>query len=432
MHAAPPSLPTTPPEADERLDSGPAFRRFVGRVTPSALRWLGWWRVPEADRGDVLQEILLATYKRRASFDPARGRYEHWVYGFVVLFVRNYRKRMRARDRREELSPGEIAEVADTTPSAEERIMLRRLLYKCLAELDVDLAAILLARDVDGIPMETIAVAHGLSLSTAYVRYQEARERLQKALERVQGEKRQRGVAVLPIALDRLLASEDDVSQAPAATMRKALAQLEHLMAADRSGGVAARGFGPRSLRALLGPRTLPALTFALGTAGGAGGTYVLMRDHGAASVTGGAMAGSHGEHVPALAVLAPDPIPSAAAEPGSAGSSGAPVAAPGHGDAGAMAPDRDDPKDQADFDRASTAYQAGYYQEAIATFQQHARAYPRSPHGMMREKLWTLALIRTGRTTEARQHIERLRRASPTSPLVRELDAAMPQGEQP
>jgi RNA polymerase sigma-70 factor (ECF subfamily) len=427
MQAAPPSLPSAPPEADERLDSGPAFRRFVGRVTPSALRWLGWWRVPQADRGDLLQEILLATYKRRAAFDPARGRYEHWVYGFVVLFVRNYRKRMRARGRREELATGEIAEVADMTPSAEERIMMRRLLYKCLAELDVDLASILLAKDVDGIPMETIAVAHGLSLSTAYVRYHEARERLEMALERVQGEKRQRGVAVLPIALDRLLASEDEVSQAPAATLRRALEQLDQLMAADKSGGAGARGFGPRSLRALLGPRALPALTFALGTAGGAGGTYVLMRDHGGANTAGRAVAGSYTEHMPALAVLAPDPIPSGASEPGAAGSPGATAAASGRGDVGVMAPDRDDPKDHADFDHASTAYQAGYYAEAIATFQEHARAYPRSPHGMMREKLWTLSLIRTGRTTEARQHIEQLRRANPMSPLVRELEAALP-----
>jgi RNA polymerase sigma-70 factor (ECF subfamily) len=429
MQAAPPSLPTTPPEADERLDSGPAFRRFVGRVTPSALRWLGWWRVPEADRGDVLQEILLATYKRRAAFDPARGRYEHWAYGFVVLFVRNYRKRLRARGRREELSPGEIAEVADTTPSAEERIMLRRLLYKCLAELDVDLAAILLARDVDGIPMETIAVAHGLSLSTAYVRYQEARERLQKALERVQGEKRQRGVAVLPIALDRLLASEDDVTQAPAATLRKALAQLDQLMAADTSGGAAPRRLGPRALRALLGPRALPALTFALGTAGGMAGTYAVMRDHEAAGATGSALARSRGESGPAVAVLLPDPIPSGPEAPSAASSAGATPASPGRAE---TAPERDDPRDQAEFDRASTAYQAGYDEEAIATFQQHARAYPRSPHGMMREKLWTLSLIRAGHTTEARQHIQRLRRATPTSPLVRELEAALPQEHHP
>jgi hypothetical protein len=50
----------------------------------------------------------------------------------------------------------------------------------------------------------------------------------------------------------------------------------------------------------------------------------------------------------------------------------------------------------------------------------------------MMREKLWTLSLIRAGHTTEARQHIQRLRRANPTSPLVRELEAALPQEHQP
>jgi RNA polymerase sigma factor (sigma-70 family) len=468
-----PPTPYDPPEPsapDEHLSTEQAFRRFVARVTPHVHRWLGWWGVPEADRDDVLQEILQATYKRRGSFDPARGRYEGWAYGFCVLIVLNHRKRARRRRHREAPAPDNLPQVSTGDTPDDERLILRRLLDKCIAQLEEHLSAVFRAREIDGIPMEEIAAAHGISLSTAYAYHAEARQLLQRALDREQGKKRQRGALVLPITLAQLIASDGGPPHAPTATMRKIWKHLGRLMAEDKARGLlgddgtgtspgaggtgggssavrrgarAVRGAGQRALRVVLDPQVLPALTLALGSAGGVGVTYALMRDHGGAEAHNDTLGNARGARygAPALVVLTADPAPTGA-EPSPTGagatSNAAPqpradVAARERADAGAGPLTQDDiAREQADFDLGSTAYQAGFYDDAINAFQKHARQYPRSRYGAMREKLLTLALIHADRKAEAHQRIEQLRRVSSDSPLLKELDAALPPERQP
>ncbi|MFS8071590.1 MAG: tetratricopeptide repeat protein [Byssovorax sp.] len=99
----------------------------------------------------------------------------------------------------------------------------------------------------------------------------------------------------------------------------------------------------------------------------------------------------------------------------------------------GPSAAGRDDiAGEQSLFDLGSTAYQGGYYEDAIKVFREHANKYPRGQYSALRERLFTLALIRAGRRPEARQRIERLREASPESPLLTELDAAMAAANEP
>jgi TolA-binding protein len=95
--------------------------------------------------------------------------------------------------------------------------------------------------------------------------------------------------------------------------------------------------------------------------------------------------------------------------------------------DAGAGAAGRDDlAGEQSLFDLGSTAYQGGYYEDAIKAFREHANKYPQGHYSAARERLLILALIRVGRSPEARQRIERIRRANPGSTLLAELDAAV------
>jgi TolA-binding protein len=72
--------------------------------------------------------------------------------------------------------------------------------------------------------------------------------------------------------------------------------------------------------------------------------------------------------------------------------------------------------------------YQEGKYGPAIDAFQEHASEYPRGRFASLRDRLWTLALIQAGRTGEARERIERLRRARPDNPVLREFDDALNQ----
>jgi RNA polymerase sigma factor (sigma-70 family) len=448
----PASPATSPPAApDPPLDTEQAFRRLVARVTPCARRWLVWWRVPQADRDDVLQQILIAMYKRRSSFDPARGRYEAWAYGFAGLVILNHRKRAKRRSRVEALAPEPLPEVASPTPTPEEKVaheMMRRLLYKCLDSLEGDLVAILLARDVDGTDMETIAAAHGISLSTAYAHYKRARADLQAALDREQAKTRALGVALLPIALDQLIASDGGLGNAPAATLRSMWKTLERLMDEDRATGAlgdeapsappatgAARGLRPRALRAILGPRGLPALTFTVGTAAGAAAMHLVDHARGSRPDSAESSVRAQGAGAPALSVLAPDPVTDGTLTLG-AQRAGTSAAAEPRADAGAErggAADRDAlARDQGLFDQGATAFQAGYYPEAVKALRDHATRYPASQYATARERLLTLALIHADQKGEARQRIERLRRTNPRSPLLREFDAALPPERQP
>src|SRR5262249_12386395 len=100
--------------------------------------------------------------------------------------------------------------------------------------------------------------------------YHEGRERLQKALDRDQARMRAASIAVLPITLDQLLASERDPAGLSQEAMRRIWKTLHRRMAADTE----SRGAVARVLRALLDPR----VSHVLAAAAGAFATYLLMK----------------------------------------------------------------------------------------------------------------------------------------------------------
>jgi RNA polymerase sigma-70 factor (ECF subfamily) len=418
----PTTPPTSTPAEDAPLDGERAFGVFAARVGPRVLCWLGWSRVPVADRDDLLQEILLVAWQRRARFNPKRGRYEDWTYAISLGKVRDYRKRAGRRYRREELAPGDLPDIAAQTQNPEERFMLRRLLYQCLEEIPVDLGAILLAVEVDGRRMEVIAEAHDISLSTAYAHYQDARQRLQRALDRALSQQRSAGVAVLPITLDQLFRSERPLGDAPPETMARVRRALDRAMAADGAGEGSESGprsRRPRALRALFGPRALPALTFVAGAAS----TYALMRDRGHEDAPPPSSAPAV-----ALAAVADEPAEDAdPAPPDSAvvAAGAAPVssvgASPDPGQRRVVPPD-----EQTMLDKAGDAYRAHDWSTAIDKYREHERTFPRSRYSAARDRFLTLVLIAAGRAPEARQHVEAVRRANPDNPVLKELDAAL------
>lgn len=68
---------------------------FVQRLTASQaeLRSLVLGFTPtRADADDVLQEVNLALWKKRASYEPSR-RFSSWACGFVLMEVRRHRKK---------------------------------------------------------------------------------------------------------------------------------------------------------------------------------------------------------------------------------------------------------------------------------------------------------------------------------------------------
>ena len=457
MNTATPSSPPEPPflrAADERLVAAQAFRRFVMRVSLAAPQWLRHFGVPEADRDDAFQDALLQMYLRRESYDPAVASWESWAFGFVGCVARNYRKSRAIRFKRLGLSAVALPDVASDEASPEEETaaaMMKALVDKCMANLDNDSRAALHA-SAKGVEMADIAAALGLSLPGAYTRVRNARARLQANLDREQKQKRALGVMVLPLTIDQLLASDTTTAHFSPETMRQIWKTLDRVMAADMAAGKlrddgteVERYMGSPNVAAprarlrgrilrTLGPRTLAALTHVGAAAVGAGVVYLLMRHAPTPpDTTADARAATS---VVADVESSRDPAPSETAAT-TTGVSGLPelpelpelraVELSADAGAGPSAAGRDDTAgEQSFFDRGNTAFQSGYYENAIKVLREHAIKYPRGPYSAARERLFTLALIRAGRKAEARPRIERLRQANPASALLAEFDAAM------
>ena len=457
-----PSSPPDPPELhapDERLATAQAFRRFVARVSGRAGRWTAHLGVAEADRDDVLQDALLRMYRQREVYDPAAGSWESWAFAFVGRVAHGYRKATWNRIKRVDVAVDDLPDMATEAPGPEEEtegMRMQALVNTCMADLDGDSRALLHAH-AEGIEMRDIATAFGLSLPGAYARLKTARARLQAALDREQHRKLALGLLVLPFSIDQLIASDTTTAHVSAEAMRRIWTTLDRAMSADLASGklrddgtdvarymgspnAAPRaGLGARLLRRL-GPRALSTLTHVGAAAVSALVTYALMaHDPTPNATTAEARAAASSLVAPVESSRASAPTETAAPSAGTvarpelraevepvlsadAGAAEQTDVSASPGDAGRA----DVAGEQSLLDRGSAAFQSGYYENAITVLREHAIKYPQGPYSAARERLFTLSLLRTGRKTEARQRIERLRRANPGSTLLAELDAAV------
>ncbi|WP_437908905.1 sigma-70 family RNA polymerase sigma factor [Sorangium sp. So ce327] len=176
------------------LDRQRAFvRLFRGKTYDSVWNWLRRLGVPRRDRRDILQDVFLAGYQSFPSYDPLRARPERWLNRITVHVAAHYRDR--AHHRREELSSGHAPRrVADERPNAEEQIdaeQTRSLILSRLRSLQAEEQQILIAHDIEGVPMATVAEQHGIPLSTAYKWRTRALASLRALLEEPRAERRQ-------------------------------------------------------------------------------------------------------------------------------------------------------------------------------------------------------------------------------------------------
>ena len=141
-----------------------------------------------ADRDDLMQELLLATWKAIPAFRegslPSTFLYRV-THNAALAWKRGERSRRERAERFERLAdrnPGATA-AADTESGSEQGRQLRRL-YEVIRELPaVDRSLLLLS--LDGLPYAEMAAIHGLSASNVGVRLTRARQQL---VQRLQGE----------------------------------------------------------------------------------------------------------------------------------------------------------------------------------------------------------------------------------------------------
>ena len=170
----PPRLPA----AGGRGQQGPPGRRKAFRLlfSPATIkvvwRWLERLGVTLRDREDVSQDAFLAAHRALPGYDRRRGTPLRWLNGIVVYTVAAYRRRPHlAREQlHQDVDP---PEQADPTADAYELLRRdedRRHLLAALETMDAGPRAILIAHDLEGLPMPDVAARLGIPLSTAYKR----------------------------------------------------------------------------------------------------------------------------------------------------------------------------------------------------------------------------------------------------------------------
>ncbi|AKU94685.1 RNA polymerase sigma factor RpoE [Labilithrix luteola] len=177
------SSPLRPIDSTANLDVATIVREH-GPYVHRLLRRLG---VAPADVDDAFQEVFVVVHRKLDSFE-GRGPIRGWVYGICIRVGARHRRRRAARH---EVS-GAIDELAASGPTPEgtfRTLEARRLLDSFLDKLDDDKRSVFVLYELEGLPMQDVAVLTNCALPTAYSRLRIAREVVFDAIRRFQTQK---------------------------------------------------------------------------------------------------------------------------------------------------------------------------------------------------------------------------------------------------
>jgi RNA polymerase sigma-70 factor (ECF subfamily) len=136
------------------------------------LRRLG---VKPAQLDDAAQEVFWVAARRLADIEP--GRAGSFLYGVALRVASGEARRARTAPPLADLD--ELARLADAAPSPEERLEQRRareLLDWVLDRLPLDLRAVFVLHELEGLEVREIAALEDIPLGTASSRLRRARE----------------------------------------------------------------------------------------------------------------------------------------------------------------------------------------------------------------------------------------------------------------
>lgn len=423
----PPSIPSTVNKSfDERI----AFRAVV---TPDLVRisaMLRRHKIPSWDRRDLAQDILLAALEGWRKRGGEIAEPERWFHGIILNHVRRWRQRRFLEMTRSE-EEGAEEEAIDKTCNAEEFLMSeerRRLLYQLYDELPVDHLDAVIAREVDDLTFEEIAVAFERPVSTVYGYYVAGMKELRAALERWKAKQRDRGALLLPLTLDALFDADRNAPPEPLDEAELERAWRRHQQALR---GAGQEDGAPASTARLMRIPRFFGLTAALPVIGS------ILASQPSVDAVRSAAALLDNTLTPVARANSPAataPVASASSAPGS----GAP--APASAATGATQPQavpaastnvRQDPTaymtEQVMLDKARAAFTQGDMQTALKALGEIEQKYPSGVYARARDRMWIEALVGLGRTAEACRRAERFRRAYPTGPLPAQLDPLCP-----
>ncbi|HEY4221153.1 MAG TPA: sigma-70 family RNA polymerase sigma factor [Myxococcota bacterium] len=172
--AAPPSAASSSSSSSSSSSFDAAYREHKTYVW-HALRRLG---VSDADRPDLVHDVFMVFWRRRAELDVERA-VKPWLFGIAYRVVLGHRRRLvrRPEDQRDELEMREAA-VAATQDDVVDKKRAQALLQTALAAMDLDQRAVFVLHDVDGENVAACARALDVSVNTLYSRLRLARKKL--------------------------------------------------------------------------------------------------------------------------------------------------------------------------------------------------------------------------------------------------------------
>lgn len=147
----------------------------------TSLRRLG---IATRDLEDITHEVFIQVYRQMDRYDPTRS-IKPWLFAFAFRFASDYRRLARHKV---ELSD-ESDNVSSPLAGAEELLVqkeTRQLVMQALEKIDIDRRAVFILYELDGSPMNEIAVALDVPRNTLYSRLRVAREEFKEAFRRLQ------------------------------------------------------------------------------------------------------------------------------------------------------------------------------------------------------------------------------------------------------
>lgn len=162
---------------------GELFDRHADEIYRFVARRLG----PDA-AGDLVADVFLIAFRRRARFDPARALARPWLYGIAVNVIRGHR-RAEARRLRALVRAPRASAVTDGEAFEErvaERVSAQRLgpdLARALSGLSAGERDLLLLVAWGDLSVDQAAAALGIPSGTARSRLHRLRAKLRKHLD---------------------------------------------------------------------------------------------------------------------------------------------------------------------------------------------------------------------------------------------------------
>ncbi|GAC1569794.1 MAG: hypothetical protein NVS3B20_00910 [Polyangiales bacterium] len=176
----------TPPVTAMVSEGEPRTARFTALFRAEhAYVWGTLRRLGENERDaeDVAHEVFMRLYHKLDELDPARPA-KPWCFTFAYRAACDYRKMARHR-----VEVMDDVDAPGGEPSADQLLEANdraSLVHAALGRIELERRAVLIAFEMDELPMKVIAETLGIPVFTAYSRLRLAREDFRTAVERLQ------------------------------------------------------------------------------------------------------------------------------------------------------------------------------------------------------------------------------------------------------